>query len=395
MMQWVRSRAPRDRAGLCGQVTANVARQHVRLQGSDPQKLAEFATEQLGVVFPGAELHYYEMRNDVVLLASAGAPALPDGALQALRLDGDSCMLAGDQLCVNVVMTPDWQGVAVVAAPGTCLEDAWWVQYACSLMGTALQSALTRHQLEIRTRVLHGILPPEVSRQVEAAVASSPDRLTRPLYTQSHACVTLLFSDIVGYTHMCDNQPPSVVVDMLHGLFCRFDRLCRELGVYKVETIGDCYLVACGMDGRPDHAARAVSCGAAMCAAARAIVSPLRVPLTIRVGAHSGAVYSAVLGLDRAHLCVFGDTVNTASRMESTGVPSHVQITGVTYNRLPQVAKKLPWKSQMVTPKGKAAMQTFLIDYRFVDAAACIPDNRRSVDLAEGPARNPRQSCQF
>jgi hypothetical protein len=117
------------------------------------------------------------------------------------------------------------------------------------------------------------------------------------------------------------------VMMLLHDLFSKYDNLCSQYGVYKVETIGDCYMACCGLlTEDPDHAAHLVQFGQAMLGVAAGVAHPSGGTVRIRVGIHSGRVMSGVVGSIRARYCLFGDTVNTASRMESTGVVDHIQV---------------------------------------------------------------------
>jgi class 3 adenylate cyclase len=118
---------------------------------------------------------------------------------------------------------------------------------------------------------------------------------------------------------------------LLHELFSKFDNLCSQYGVYKVETIGDCYMACTGLlTEDPDHANHLVEFGQSMLRVAAGVSHPLGGSVHIRVGVHSGRVMSGIVGSIRARYCLFGDTVNTASRMESTGVVDHIQVGGGT-----------------------------------------------------------------
>ena len=140
--------------------------------------------------------------------------------------------------------------------------------------------------------------------------------------------VTVLFSDIVGFTNISSEVPSLEVMDMLHDLFLQFDDLAEKHGCYKVETIGDAYMVAAGCpDKCDDHAVRMAHMAIDMARAAAAVTSPLDgEPLRIRIGIHSGPVKAGVVGRARPRYCLFGDTVNVASRMESNGLAGCVQV---------------------------------------------------------------------
>ncbi|GLI60276.1 hypothetical protein VaNZ11_002368, partial [Volvox africanus] len=165
-----------------------------------------------------------------------------------------------------------------------------------------------------------------------------------------HEQVTLLFADIKGFTPVCKEVQPFQVMRMLNDLFSRWDALLGTYGVHKVETIGDCYFVAGGLfcydgDGMvvvrdrssgnqqpdPHHARRVFEFAKAMLVAASAVPLPTSgEPVQIRVGIHSGPVVSGVVGTRMPRFCLFGDTVNTAARMESTGVPGGIHVSDTT-----------------------------------------------------------------
>ncbi|KXZ53574.1 hypothetical protein GPECTOR_6g491 [Gonium pectorale] len=188
---------------------------------------------------------------------------------------------------------------------------------------------------------------------------------------RSHPQVTLLFADIKGFTPMCGVLEPHAVMAMLNELFSRFDELLDQHGVFKVETIGDCYFVAGGLiaeddDGMavvreerdPLHAHKVFTFAKAMLAAAREVRVPTSgEPVSIRIGMHTGPVVSGVVGTRMPRFCLFGDTVNTASRMESTGTPGAIHASEATHALL---------RAEAWTPtgglevKGKGRMQTYL-----------------------------------
>jgi class 3 adenylate cyclase len=133
--------------------------------------------------------------------------------------------------------------------------------------------------------------------------------------------------DIIMKIQCWPFMSPLQVMLLLHELFSKYDHLCKRYGIYKVETIGDCYMACSGLlVDNPDHAQHMVQFAKAMLGAAASVRNPLGGSVHIRVGVHSGRVMSGIVGSIRARYCLFGDTVNTASRMESTGMVDRIQV---------------------------------------------------------------------
>lgn len=157
---------------------------------------------------------------------------------------------------------------------------------------------------------------------------------------------------------------PQAVMQMLNELYCRFDALTDKLDVYKVETIGDCYMAATGLlHNDPEHADKMVRFALGMMEEASRVQMPTgEGHVRIRVGIHSGRVMSGVVGSIRKRYCLFGDTVNTASRMESTGLPGAIQVSEATHSRLNATAS-LPFLCRgPVYCKGKGELLTYLLE---------------------------------
>eukprot|EP00198_Chlamydomonas_reinhardtii_P007614 XP_001696951.1 guanylate cyclase [Chlamydomonas reinhardtii] len=196
-------------------------------------------------------------------------------------------------------------------------------------------------------------------------------------YSQWHSGVTVLFADIVQFTPMSQLLEPHQVMIMLHELFSRYDAMLEKHHVYKVETIGDCYMAATGLLAEdPDHSAHMMDFATGMLAAASTVLVPLvgHGTVRIRIGMNSGTVMSGVVGSVRARYCLFGDTVNTASRMESTGVAGAIQASETSYNLLPP-EKRAGWQFRgSIEVKGKGPMNTFLyIPSEDVEGSAAGP----------------------
>uniref|UniRef100_A0A8C3FN28 guanylate cyclase n=1 Tax=Chrysemys picta bellii TaxID=8478 RepID=A0A8C3FN28_CHRPI len=144
---------------------------------------------------------------------------------------------------------------------------------------------------------------------------------------------TILFSDIVTFTNICSACEPIQIVNMLNSMYSKFDRLTSVHNVYKVETIGDAYMVVGGVPVPiASHAKRVANFALGMRTAAREVMNPITgEPIQIRVGIHTGPVLAGVVGEKMPRYCLFGDTVNTASRMESHGLPNKIHLSPTIY----------------------------------------------------------------
>jgi class 3 adenylate cyclase len=147
--------------------------------------------------------------------------------------------------------------------------------------------------------------------------------------------VTVLFADLVEFTASSDRSSPERVVQVLADLFTDFDRLAVRHGLEKIKTVGDAYMVAGGLPvPRPDHAQAVAEMALAVREEAGRHRDPAGRPLQVRIGIDSGPVVAGVIGTAKFSYDLWGDTVNTASRMESTGVPGCIQVTDRAYRRL-------------------------------------------------------------
>ncbi|XP_037094425.1 soluble guanylate cyclase gcy-35-like isoform X2 [Pollicipes pollicipes] len=180
-------------------------------------------------------------------------------------------------------------------------------------------AAALEREKEKTDRLLHSMLPPEVAHKLKGGSHVQ----------EAFESATILFSDIVTFTVIASKCEPHQIVMLLNEMYTRFDAATESNCVYKVETIGDAYMVVGGIPTRaPDHATRVVGQAIDMVRLAREVAHPLTgEPVQIRVGVHTGPAVAGVVGQKMPRYCLFGDTVNVASRMESHGVPGRIHIS--------------------------------------------------------------------
>ncbi|XP_019955902.2 guanylate cyclase soluble subunit alpha-1 [Paralichthys olivaceus] len=147
--------------------------------------------------------------------------------------------------------------------------------------------------------------------------------------------VTMLFSDIVGFTAVCSRCTPMQVITMLNELYTRFDHHCGELDVYKVETIGDAYCVAGGLHKESEtHAVQIALMALKMMELSDEVMTPTGDPIQMRIGLHTGSVLAGVVGVMMPRYCLFGNNVTLANKFESGSLPRKINISPTTHRLL-------------------------------------------------------------
>lgn len=182
---------------------------------------------------------------------------------------------------------------------------------------------------------------------------------------------TIMFADIASFTAWSSERDPAHVFELLEVIFSIFDEIAGALGVFKISTIGDCYLAVSGVpDEREDHAEImaefASECLVHFDSAKEDLATrlgPETLGLELRIGINSGPVTAGVLRGMKARFEIFGDSVNTASRMESLGLPSKIQVSQATRDLLVAagLGESLIPREGTVKPKGKESMQTYFL----------------------------------
>ncbi len=199
--------------------------------------------------------------------------------------------------------------------------------------------------------LLTRILPAPVVKRLDAGESMIADRF------QS---VSILFSDLVGFTSMSTHMSPTELILTLDEVFSAFDAIAERFGVEKIKTIGDAYMAAAGLPvAREDHADAVVLMGVEMIKALSEIRERRALPLRMRVGIHSGPVAAGIIGQKRFLYDVWGDTVNTASRLEASGAPDTVHLSLDTRVLLNNAYELHPTGG--VDLKGKGVVQSFVI----------------------------------
>jgi class 3 adenylate cyclase len=201
-------------------------------------------------------------------------------------------------------------------------------------------------------RLLLNILPPSIADRLKAGEEHIAEHCPG---------ASVLFADVVDFTLLVQGAPAQTVIELLTALFTRFDELADRHGLEKIKTVGDAYMAAAGVPvPRADHALAAVDMGVAMQQSLADWNRETGHDLRLRVGIASGPVIAGVIGRRKFAYDLWGDTVNVASRMESSGEPGCIQITEATHRELDGRYSFV--RREHVEVKGKAPMTTYVLD---------------------------------
>jgi guanylate cyclase len=200
--------------------------------------------------------------------------------------------------------------------------------------------------------LLVNVLPTSIAERLKAATQSIADHFDS---------ASIVFADVVDFTPLSGSLPPAEVVGILDQLFSHFDTLVELRGLEKIKTIGDCYMAAAGVPiAREDHARRAALLALDMREAATTSTIAGRLGLELRIGINSGPVVAGVIGTKRFLYDLWGDAVNTASRMETHSTPGEIQITRETYELLKD--EFVCTRRGTIEVKGKGPMETWYLE---------------------------------
>ncbi|KAM3957579.1 atrial natriuretic peptide receptor 2-like [Aphomia sociella] len=188
-------------------------------------------------------------------------------------------------------------------------------------------------------------------------------RAQRTVPAEAFDAVTIFFSDIVGFTNISATSTPMEVINMLNILYKLFDEKIMQYNVYKVETIGDAYMVVSGLPQRNGnrHASEIADMSLSLMRSLEGAKVPHRPRelLRVRAGVNTGPCVAGVVGTTMPRYCLFGDTINTASRMESTGEPMKIHISYTTKKALDEIGNYEMEPRGLLDVAGKGSMETF------------------------------------
>ncbi len=188
-------------------------------------------------------------------------------------------------------------------------------------------------------------------------------RIRAETIAESFDHATVMFADLVGFTPLAARLPPDRIVATLDQVFSRFDELAKHHGLEKIKTIGDAYMLVSGIPTpREDHAVAAADMAIAMRDLVASLPAVEGTRLSLRIGLHSGPVVAGVIGRTRPFYDLWGDTVNTASRMESHGIADGIQVTEAVHALIE--ARFVLEERGAIPIKGKGEMRTFLVTGR-------------------------------
>jgi class 3 adenylate cyclase len=237
------------------------------------------------------------------------------------------------------------------------------------LLGARIEASLERKRLRDRERAFTNELHAEKGKTESLLLNILPETILSRIRKGETAIAdrfsdaTILFADLVGFTSLADKNPPGRIVELLNGLFSAFDNLARSHKVEKIKTIGDAYMAAGGLpEEGPNHALSVAEMALGMIEAVQETGKCFDDALQLRIGIHSGEVVAGLIGRHRSIYDVWGDTVNIASRLESTGLPNRIQISESTYERV-----KDTFTCELRGPvalKGKGTMLTYFLGER-------------------------------
>ncbi len=279
-----------------------------------------FAREKLRVTLMLAGLRQVVAGQITASISECFRRHLPAELTVDLGADGDRLLLqpkslAGRYVQINLPgVVGDREAEGMKKALGRLTRDELMHDLERQVQERTAELNAERDRSE---RLLKNMLPEAIAERMKSG-ESIADRHEG----------TVIFADIKGFTSMAMDRDANEVVTMLDRIFSRFDELAERHALEKIKTIGDCYMAVSGLPlPRFDHADRAVLMGLDIVNTMPSLREALGIDIDVRVGIHTGSLVAGVIGTHKYAYDVWGDTVNIASRMESHGLPGHIQIS--------------------------------------------------------------------
>jgi adenylate cyclase len=314
----------------------------------------------------------------VVVLISSGLVIVPAGTFLGGGVTGSSSGIvwgflipAYAMLALGPSRAMRWFFVYLAMVAVIAVVDPWIRQavgpppYELQLFGQVQNTVtplviafLLLRYTDIRRLDAEARVDELLTNAIPRSIASRLRRGERRI-AESYPATSIVFSDIVGFTPWAQRTAPDRVVEMLDDLFTRLDAIAAEHGLEKIKTIGDSYMAVAGApEPRDDHASAAVEFARAMIDVVADIRAESEADLQVRIGVASGPVVGGVIGRQRLLFDLWGDTVNLASRMESSGVPGRIHVSESTRDLL---AGRCDFERREVDVKGLGRLTTYLV----------------------------------
>jgi adenylate cyclase len=286
----------------------------------------------------------------------------PDLILLDVMMPG----MDGFETCLRIKAKTDWREIPVIfltakTAPADIVRgfETGAVDYVPKPFNAHELLARVRTHLALdqlyreNQRLLLNVLPAPIAEKLKKQTGIIAERFDD---------VSVLFADLVGFTPLSARLAPVDLLELLNQVFSEFDKLAGQRGLEKIKTIGDAYMVAGGLpEPHADHLAAMADLALEMQESMRPF-NGAHGALSLRIGIHAGSVIAGVIGIRKFIYDVWGDTVNTASRLESQGVPGRVQVAESVAERLHDRYELEP--RGVVELKGRGAMKTYLLKAR-------------------------------
>jgi len=316
-----------------------------------------------------------------VLLAEDGARALAlveQEVIDLVLLDLMMPGISGYEVLVSLKSDPRFREIRVIMISALseldsvvrCIEagadDYLAKPFDPTLLRARVGSSLDKKHMRDREREMVEALRIEKERSENILLNILPKAIVTRLnggetiIADQRSNVTILFADLIGFTKLSSRLSAGDLVGLLNGLFSEFDRLALDLGVEKIKTVGDAYMVAGGLpEPRADHAHAVADMALAMIETVERMNREVPIPMQMRIGIHSGDVVAGVIGTHKFVYDIWGDAVNIASRMESHSLPNRIQVSAAARQHLQKHFRFEPHGS--VDIKGKGPMETYFL----------------------------------